>query len=81
MFVRPRKIFLSLRKILKIVFANQKCMHFNIFFSFFYVINTYYVILGVIFALCLAQNFKTEVLTVQKKPTFRMSGPRKKIYF
>ena len=31
---------------------------------------------GVIFALFLEQNFKTEVLTAQKKSTFRMSGDR-----
>ena len=31
-------------------------------------IHTYHVIFGVIFALCLAQNFQTEVWTAQKNP-------------
>ena len=33
--VRPRKVFMTLRKILRIVCANQKFMNFNNFFSFF----------------------------------------------
>ena len=41
-------------------------MHFNLSFYFFLMIHTYYVILGVIFLLFLAQNFRTKVLTVQK---------------
>ena len=45
-------------------------MHFKHFSVCFYIIHTYDVTLGVIFALLLAQNFKTEVLTV------RMSGDR-----
>ena len=41
-------------------------MLFNICFIFSFMIPTYYVILDVIFALFLAQNFKTKVLAVQK---------------
>ena len=50
-------------------------MHFNDFFSFFffYIIHTNYVVLGVIYALFLAQNFKLE-FDRAKKSTFRMSG-------
>ena len=44
---------------------KQKFMHFSLFFSFFFMFPTYYGILGVIFALFLAQNFKTKVLTAQ----------------
>ena len=54
--------FLTLRKFFIIVFANKKCMHLNSFF----LIHTYYVILGVIFPLFLAQHFRTKVFTAQK---------------
>ena len=40
----------------------KKYMHVNLFFM----IHKYYVILGVIFALFLAQHFRTKVLTAQK---------------
>ena len=46
-------------------------MYFNLFYSFFFLLHTYQVILSDIFALFLAQNFKTKVLTAQKS-TFRM---------
>ena len=45
----------------------------SLFVFFFKMIHTYYVSLGMIFPLFLAQNFQTKVLTVQKKSTFRMS--------
>ena len=41
-----------------------------LFYSFCFMIHTY----DVIFALFLAQNFKTKVLTTHKKSTFRKSG-------
>ena len=49
-------------------------MNFNFFFP------TYYLILGVIFALYLLLNIKTKVLTAQKKNTFRMSALKKTIF-
>ena len=46
---------------------TKKLCNLNTFKKlFFYIIHTFHVILGVIFALFLAQNFKTEVLTAQK---------------
>ena len=52
----------------------ENCMRKPIFFFsilttfsvFFYIIHKYYVLLDVIIALFLAQNFKMEVLTAQK---------------
>ena len=41
-------------------------MQFNLVYSFFFIFHTYYVIFCEIFALFLAQDFKTKVLTVQK---------------
>ena len=41
----------------------------------------YYVSLGVIFALFVAKNFKTKVLTAQKKSTFWMSDSMMMIVF
>ena len=42
-------------------------MNFNkFFFLFFIMIHTYYVILSVMFALLVAQNFRTKVLTTPK---------------
>ena len=41
-------------------------MYFNLFYSFFFLLHTYQVILSDIFALFLAQNFKAKVLTAQK---------------
>ena len=66
------------RKILRFEEANKKIMDLNLFYSFFFMIHTYYVIFGVICALFLAQNFKIKVLTARKKKksTFRMSGAR-----
>ena len=46
---------------------------FTFFLQFFFMIYTYFVTLGVIFTLFIAQNFKTKVKTAQKKSTFRMS--------
>ena len=43
-------------------------MHFSLFFQFFFMIYTYYVILGVIFELFHAQSLKAQVLIVQKNP-------------
>ena len=63
--VQPRHIFLSLRKILRIVIAFFFCILMS-FCSFSFLILIYYVFLGVIFARFLAQNFKTKVLTAQK---------------
>ena len=40
------------------------------FFSFFFTIPTYYMVLCVPFTLFLAQNFKTKVWTTQKKINF-----------
>ena len=59
--VRPRKLFLTLRKILRFVCANLffSTSNFNLFNSFCFMIHSYYVIFGVIFLLYLAQNFKT----------------------
>ena len=71
--MRPRNIFLTLRKILRFACANYKGIHFNIFYSFFFIFHAYLVIFNDIFAFFLAQNFKTKVLTAQKKSTFRMS--------
>ena len=56
--VQPHKIFPSLRKILRIVCANQKIMYFNHFFRIYYIIHTYYDILGVIFALFSCAKFQ-----------------------
>ena len=49
-------------------------MQFNLFYSFFLILHKYQVIFSDIFPLFLAQNYKTKVLTVQKKSSFRMSG-------
>ena len=65
--VWPRKNFLTLRKILRFACTNYKSMHFNLFYSFFFfMFHAYYMIFSDIFALFLAQNFKTKVLTAQK---------------
>ena len=45
-------------------------MHFNLFYSFVFMFHTYYVIFCDIFALFLAQHFKTKVLTAQKNLLF-----------
>ena len=75
--VQPRKIFLSLGKILRIVCLNSKFIYLTSFSVFLLlIIHTYYVILEVIFTLFLVQNFKTEVLTAQKKTNFRMSAQK-----
>ena len=74
MVVRPSDIFPSLRNILRIVCANQKIMHLNDFFSIFYIIHTYYGILGVMFALFLVQYLKTKVLTAQKNQLWECLG-------
>ena len=58
--VGPRKILRSLRKILRIVYAIQTFMHFNLFFFFFFMIHNCYVILGAIFALLFAQHFQNK---------------------
>ena len=54
-----------LSNILKFAWANWKVMNFNLFYIFFFMFHTYYVIFCDIFALFLAQNFKTKVLTAQ----------------
>ena len=52
--VRPRNIFLSLRKVLRIVFTNYFfCCILTLFWSFLFLILIYYVFFGVIFALFL----------------------------
>ena len=66
------KMFLTLRKVLRFECA-KKNHGFNLFYRFFFMIHTYYVISGVICALFLGQNFKIKVLTMQKKITFWMS--------
>ena len=58
--------------ILKFLCANYKYLHFYHFYSFFFIFHTCYIFFSDIFALFLAQNFKTKVLTAQKS-TFRMS--------
>ena len=72
--VRPRKNFQTLRKILRFVCADLKLMHFNHFYSFFFMFQTYYVISVLIFFNFLAQNFKTKNTDSAKKSTFKMSG-------
>ena len=69
-----RAFFFDFVQNLEMCSANNKIMDFNLFYSFFFVTHTYYLIFGVILALFLAQNFKTKVLTAQKKSTFRMSA-------
>ena len=64
--VRPHTIFLTLRKILKFVCANQKFMHFNPFYTIFFMIHTYYVTFVWFFALVCAQNVISKVLTAPK---------------
>ena len=49
-------------------------MDFNLFDSFVFMINKYYLIFDVILALFLAQNFETKSFDSAKKSTFRMSG-------
>ena len=44
-----------------------------LFYSLFFMIHTYYVMFGVIFAFFLGQKLKKKVLTAQKKSSFRMS--------
>ena len=70
MVVRPRKFFLSLRKILKIVCATLNVCILTSFSVFFLMIFTYYVILGVIFTLFL----KTQAFTAQKNPLLECLG-------
>ena len=47
--VRPRKKILTLRKIWRLLCTDYKCMHFNLFYSFFFILHTYYVIFSEIF--------------------------------
>ena len=74
MVVGPRKIFLTLRKILRLECANTKIMDFNLFCSIFFMIRTCYVVFGVILALFLAQNFKNLSFDRANQSTFRMSA-------
>ena len=57
---QPRKICLNLPKILRFVYENKKVMHFNLFYSSFFMFHTYYVILLTFFDffLCRISNLR-----------------------
>ena len=63
--MQPLKKFLTLRKILRLHAQTKNVMHFHLFYSFFFMLDSYYVNFCDIFALFLAQNFITKVLTAQ----------------
>ena len=77
--VQPRKIFLTLRKILRFVCANPKFMHFHLFYSFCFLIPTlcdFWCDYCVFFP----QTFKSKVWTVQKNLLLECLPLRFRVY-
>ena len=73
--VRPRKIFLTLAQNPEIFMRKLRMYAFTLlFYVFFFMILTYYVIFSVIFALFLAQNFQKLSFDCAKASNFGMSN-------
>ena len=64
--VQPGKMCLTLHKILRFAWVNKKNINYNLFYSFYLHVSRILSDFCNIFALFLAQNFKTKVLTAQQ---------------
>ena len=72
--MRPRKSFLTLRKILRFACANYKFMHFTlftVFFSLFFTHTKWFLVIFFNVFLCKISKLK---FWPRKKSTFRMSA-------